>query len=212
MKLRLAFFLAFSATALPLCAAAPDIHDTRLLAEPAVSATRIAFIYAGDLWTCDFDGGNVRRLTSDVGSESRPAFSPDGKWIAFSAQYEGNTDVYAVSSEGGVPRRLTWHPGPDEVQGFTADGRSVLFTSPRNVFTGRYTPAGSSRVEPGLTPQTDVTLSWTTFSDAADEAGISRRYGGIHFEEGDLLARLLGREVAGNVWDKAQSYINGTAP
>ena len=73
-------------------------------------------------------------------------------------------------------------------------------------------PTGSSRVEPGLTPQTDVTLSWATFSEAADEAGISRRYGGIHFEEGDLRARLLGREVGGAVWDKAQSYIEGTAP
>jgi tricorn protease len=116
----------------------PDIHDTRLLSEPAISADRIAFIYAGDLWTADRDGRNVRRLTSDVGAESSPAFSPDGKWIAFSAQYEGNVDVYIVSAEGGVPRRLTWHPGADIVQGFTADGTAVLFTSPRAVHTLRY--------------------------------------------------------------------------
>src|SRR5206468_5081648 len=125
MKLRSALFLVLAAAAVPLYAD-PDIHDTRLLSEPAVSAKQIAFIYAGDLWTCDLDGKNARRLTSDPGAESRPAFSPDGKWIAFSAQYEGNTDVYVVSSEGGVPRRLTWHPGPDEVQGFTPDGKSVL--------------------------------------------------------------------------------------
>jgi tricorn protease len=117
----------------------PDVHDTRLLSEPAVSRTQIAFIYAEDLWTADLDGKNVRRLTSDVGAESNPAFSPDGKWIAFSARYEGNTDVYVVPSEGGVPRRLTWHPGADIVQAFAPDGRSVLFTSPRAVFTGRYT-------------------------------------------------------------------------
>src|SRR3984893_4767095 len=116
----------------------PDIHDTRLLSEPAISADRIAFIYAGDLWTADRDGRSVRRLTSDVGAESSPAFSPDGKWIAFSAQYEGNVDVYIVSAEGGVPRRLTWHPGADIVQGFTADGTAVLFTSPRAVHTLRY--------------------------------------------------------------------------
>ena len=116
----------------------PDIHDTRLLSEPAISADRIAFIYAGDLWTADRDGRNVRRLTSDVGAESSPAFSPDGKTIAFSAQYEGNVDVYVVSAEGGVPRRLTWHPGADIVQGFTADGSAVLFTSPRAVHTLRY--------------------------------------------------------------------------
>ncbi|HEY6929695.1 MAG TPA: peptidase S41, partial [Thermoanaerobaculia bacterium] len=127
----------------------PDIHDTRLLTEPAISQTQIAFIYAGDLWTSDFDGKNIKRLTADVGLESNPAFSPDGKWIAFSAQYEGNTDVYVVPSEGGVPRRLTWHPGADIVQGFTSDGKSVLFTSPRAVFTGRYTQLFTVPVEGG---------------------------------------------------------------
>jgi hypothetical protein len=70
-------------------------------------------------------------------------------------------------------------------------------------------PARSSGIEPGLTPASDVTLSWATFSQAADEAGLSRRYGGIHFEEGDLRARALGRQVAAVAWDKAQSYIEG---
>ena len=138
--------------ALPLNAApttGPDIHDTRLLSEPAVSADRIAFIYANDLWTCDLEGRNVRRLTSDVGVESSPTFSPDGKWIAFSAQYEGNTDVYVVGSEGGVPKRLTWHPGNDVAVGFTPDSRSVLFTSPRNVYTARYTQLFTVPVDGG---------------------------------------------------------------
>jgi tricorn protease len=142
------FFVAagMSAAALP---AGPDIRDTRLLSEPAVSADRIAFIYANDLWTCALDGSNVRRLTSDVGVESSPVFSPDGKWIAFSAQYEGNTDVYVVGSEGGVPRRLTWHPGPDVANGFTSDSLSVLLTSPRNVHTARYTQLFTVPVEGG---------------------------------------------------------------
>jgi tricorn protease len=138
--------------ALPLSAATtdgPDIHDTRLLSEPAVSADRIAFIYANDLWTCDLEGRNVRRLTSDVGVESSPTFSPDGKWIAFSAQYEGNTDVYVVGSEGGVPKRLTWHPGNDVAVSFTPDSRSVLFTSPRNVYTARYTQLFTVPVDGG---------------------------------------------------------------
>jgi hypothetical protein len=69
-------------------------------------------------------------------------------------------------------------------------------------------PAGSSGIEPGLTPASDVTLSWATFSQAANEAGLSRRYGGIHFEEGDLRARALGRQVAAVAWDKARSYFN----
>jgi tricorn protease len=116
-----------------------DVRDTRLLTQPAISKDHIAFIYANDLWVAKNDGTEVRRLTSDEGVESNPAFSPDGKWIAFSAQYEGNTDVYVIPVEGGVPTRLTWHPGPDTVQGFSADGTSILFTSPRAVFTNRYT-------------------------------------------------------------------------
>lgn len=116
-----------------------DVTDTRLLAQPATSATHVAFVYAGDLWVARHDGGDVRRLTTDDGLESNPAFSPDGRRLAFSAQYEGNTDVYVVPVEGGVPTRLTWHPGADIVQAFTLDGNAVLFTSGRAVFTARYT-------------------------------------------------------------------------
>lgn len=120
-------------------ARAIDTTDTRLLSQPALSARHLAFIYAGDLYVADLDGRNVRRLTSDEGIERSPAFSPDGSRIAFSAQYDGNTDVFVVPVSGGVPTRLTWHPGADVVQGFTPDGSRVLFTSPRAVFTGRYT-------------------------------------------------------------------------
>ncbi len=116
-----------------------DVNDTRLLEQPVVSATHVAFVYAGDLWVARQDGTSVRRLTSDDGLESNPAFSPDGRHVAFSAQYEGNTDVYVVPTEGGVPTRLTWHPGADIVQAFTTDGSAVLFTSGRSVFTNRYT-------------------------------------------------------------------------
>src|SRR5262249_34080249 len=90
--------------------AEPDVHDTRLLTYPAVSHNNVAFIYSDDLWVADLDGRNVRRLTSDIGVESHPVFSPDGKTIAFSAQYDGNTDVYTIPLEGGSPTRLTWHP------------------------------------------------------------------------------------------------------
>ncbi len=112
--------------------------DTRLLSQPAVSANHIAFIYAEDLWVANADGTQPRRLTVDEGIESSPYFSPDGRWIAFSAQYDGNTDVFLIPVEGGVPTRLTWHPGADVVRGFTPDGKSVLFRSARYVFTTRY--------------------------------------------------------------------------
>src|SRR5438270_10542025 len=88
-------------------AAAIDVRDTRLLSQPAVSATHVAFIYADDLWVADLAGGTARRLTSDVGVETNPAFSPDGRTIAFSAQYEGNLDVYTIPVECGTPTRLT---------------------------------------------------------------------------------------------------------
>src|SRR6516225_4023296 len=109
--------------------AEPDVHDTRLLTYPAVSASNVAFVYADDLWVADLDGKNVRRLTSDIGIESHPVFAPDGKTLAFSAQYDGNTDVYTLPVEGGQPKRLTWHPGADVVRGFTPDGKAVVFSS-----------------------------------------------------------------------------------
>ena len=127
-----------AATLLSASLHAVDIHDTRLVSDPAVSADRIAFAYANDLWVANLDGSGVRRLTSHPGVESRPRFSPDGRWIAFAGEYDGNTDVFVVATEGGVPQRLTWHPGEDLPQDFTPDGKSVLFTSPREVYTMRY--------------------------------------------------------------------------
>jgi hypothetical protein len=72
-------------------------------------------------------------------------------------------------------------------------------------------PRGSSKIEPGVTPAQPVTLKWDTFTDAADEAGMSRRYGGIHFARADLAGRKLGRLVADKVWPKAQGYFDGSA-
>ena len=123
----LAVLAVAGATMLP----AVDTADTKMLTQPAVSAERVAFVYANDIWTADLDGRNVRRLTSDVGSEMMPAFSPDGRLVAFSGQYDGNIDVYVVPAGGGIPKRLTWHPSADLVQGFTPDGTSVLFASTR---------------------------------------------------------------------------------
>ena len=147
-----AALLSFMLTVLPLFAGAQgvDINDTRLLSQPAISKDHVAFIYAGDLWVADLSGKNVKRLTADEGLQSNPAFSPDGSLIAFTAQYDGNPDVYIVPVAGGVPTRLTWHPGPDIVQGFTPDGSAVLFTSPRAVFTGRYSQLFTVPIKGGI--------------------------------------------------------------
>jgi tricorn protease len=110
---------------------AQNNNGTRLLRTPSISATHIAFAYAQDIWVVDRKGGEARRITSSLGEESNPQISPDGKWIAFSGQYTGNTDVYIVPIEGGSPKRLTWHNGADNVQGWTPDGKRVLFASSR---------------------------------------------------------------------------------
>ncbi|MFN7574793.1 MAG: PDZ domain-containing protein [Planctomycetota bacterium] len=117
---------------------AQDPQNTRMLESPAVSARQIAFSYDGDLWVADRDGGNPRRLTRHPGNETSPRFSPDGMSLAFSAEYDGNVDVYLVAVSGGSPQRLTYHPDADVVEGFTPDGKAVLFSSGRNSFTSRY--------------------------------------------------------------------------
>jgi tricorn protease len=105
-----------------------------LLQHPALSATEIAFVYAGDLWTVSRTGGVAQRLTAGIGTVSRPAFSPDGSEIAFTGNYDGNSDVYFIPAGGGAPRRLTYHPAPDLVMGWTRDGKQVLFASMRSSY------------------------------------------------------------------------------
>ena len=109
-----------------------------MLRSPTVSEKHIAFAYANNIWIVDRAGGAARRLTSFQGETQNPKFSPDGKWVAFSAEYGGNTDVYitptdpaAAAEAGGQPKRLTWHPGADVVQGWTPDGKRVMFASGR---------------------------------------------------------------------------------
>ncbi len=86
----------------PAAAQGPDIHDTRLLSQPAISETHIAFVYDGDIWVAGRDGAGPRRLTTHIGTEAGPRFSPDGGWIAFSGEYDGNTDVFIVPTAGRV--------------------------------------------------------------------------------------------------------------
>ena len=114
-----------------LALALPASAQTRLLRSPTVSERNIAFTYASNIWVVEKSGGSARRLTSFQGETQNPKFSPDGKWIAFSAEYGGNTDAYIVPAEGGQPKRLTWHPGADLVQGWTPDGKNVVFSSTR---------------------------------------------------------------------------------
>lgn len=125
------FLFLFCTTVISLVAAA---QGTLLLRQPNVSKQHIVFVHGDDLWVVPREGGDARRLTSAVGAETNPRLSPDGKWIAFTGQYDGNTDVYLLSIDGGEPKRLTWHPSPDMVQGWTPDGKTVIFSSGRQGF------------------------------------------------------------------------------
>jgi tricorn protease len=117
-----------------LVASAAAAQETPLLATwPTVNQTNIVFSYGGYLWTVPRSGGEARQLTTG-GHETTPHFSPDGKWIAFTGEYDGNIDAYVMPAEGGEPRRLTWHPAPDEVVGWSPDGKKVLFDSPREAY------------------------------------------------------------------------------
>ena len=105
-------------------------QGTMLLRQPTLSAEHVVFVYANDLWKAPLSGGDAVRLTTGEGYESAPHFSDDGKWLAFTAQYDGNIDVFVISAEGGTPKRLTYHPGGDFVQGWTPEG-DVLFRTGR---------------------------------------------------------------------------------
>jgi tricorn protease len=134
MKL-LATLLAFSCTA--LAADPPPRIDARMLQTPAVSATQLAFVYAGDIWIAPKDGGDAVRLSTPRGSEQFPRFSPDGTRLAFSGNYEGDTDLYSIPVTGGEPLRLTHHGANDRMLGWYPDGQSILFASKMASFTER---------------------------------------------------------------------------
>ena len=128
--LTLSLLLAMSVSAIA------QTEKPTLFQKPTVNRTDIVFAYAGDLWIVPRQGGDAKRLTNGVGIETNPVFSPDGSMIAFTGEYDGNTDVYVVPATGGVPKRLTYHPSGDAVVGWTADGKQVLFASSRNSTSG----------------------------------------------------------------------------
>ena len=172
-----------------LGAAAATDELTRLLRQPTVSPTHIAFAYANNIWIVERGGGAARRLTSFQGQTLNPRFSPDGQRIAFSAEYAGNLDVYIVPSTGGEPRRLTWHPGADTVQGWTPDGKGIVFASSR----ATWGPAGGPRF-------------WTVPADGGVETPmpLPRAYQGRISPDGTRVAYRMN-----NSWDEERRNYRG---
>jgi tricorn protease len=114
-----------------LASAAAQAHEARLVRYPSYSQGRVTFSYLGDVWVAGEDGTNVQRLTVNKARDVYPRFSPDGKWIAFSSDRNGNLDVYLIPSTGGTVKQLTFHSADDTVLNWTPDGRFVLFSSNR---------------------------------------------------------------------------------
>ena len=117
---------------------ASALEECRLLRQPDIQGETIVFSYAADLWVVARGGGVARRLTSHEGIERFPKLSPDGKTVAFTAEYDGNYDAFTVPVEGGEPVRLTWHPDIDQVAEWYPDGRSILLRSRRASFIQRF--------------------------------------------------------------------------
>jgi len=160
--------------------------DCKRVFTSARPITAIRYLYAGRpvmAW-----GGPYQGTRTIDGADWRPYQQETVVTPAFAEFTSGHSTFSAASAE--VLKRFT---GSD-------------------AYGGTYTqPAGTSRFEPGAVPARDVTLAWATFSDAADEAGVSRRYGGIHFAQADLVGRSLGRLVGAQVWDKTRAYITGAS-
>jgi tricorn protease len=155
-QLVVALLFAIIATA----AVSQEMPEGRLMRFPDISRDKIAFSYGGDLWLAARDGGVARRITSHAGQELFPKFSPDGKWIAFTAQYDGNYNVYVMPSDGGDPRQLTFHPGGDQlaermgihnqVITWTPDSKSIVFLSRRDTFNTWFGRLYQIGIEGGL--------------------------------------------------------------
>lgn len=138
-------------------------QSSRLLRQPTISETHVAFTAGADLWIADRSGGVARRLTSTPAVESDPQFSPDGQRIAFTSNRSGNPDVYVVSIQGGEPERLTWYPAPSYARGWTPDGRRVLYSTSRATAPSGYNRLWTVAANGG--PSTDLPAPWAYDGD-----------------------------------------------
>jgi tricorn protease len=157
--LRKWFVVFFICIALP--ALSQEAREGRLLRFPDICKDKVAFVYGGDLWVASTGGGIARRLTTNPGRELFPKFSPDGKWIAFTGQYDGNFNVYIMPSEGGQPKQLTFYQGSaqplsdrmgihNEVVTWFPDSKRILFLSRRDATNGWIKRPYSVSIDGGL--------------------------------------------------------------
>ena len=134
-------------------------QGTKMLRQPTLSDTHVAYTYGGDVWITNLQNMQTKRLTNTGAVESNPHFSPDGQTIAFSSNRSGSTAVYTVPIEGGMPTRLTWYPSAAYVRGWTPDGNNILYSSQRGT-----APAGYGRL-------------WTVAKDGGPSSLLTKQWG-----------------------------------
>ncbi|MBN4075720.1 PD40 domain-containing protein, partial [Gammaproteobacteria bacterium AH-315-E17] len=158
-----------------------NAQGTRLLRQPTISDTHIAFVYGGDIWVTELGKTQAVRITSTAAVESDPHFSPDGQTIAFTSNRSGTASVYTVSVNGGAVNRLTWHPSPVITRGWTPDGERVLYASSRGA-----TPIEFNRL-------------WTVAVDGGGPSLLSEQWGynGAFSPAGNqiIIDRMTRRDV-----------------
>src|SRR5512146_2247002 len=184
--------------------------DARLLRQPDVSATQIAFVYAGDIWVAPKAGGVAVRLSSPRGEESFPRFSPDGKEIAFTGDYDGNQDIYVTGAGGGVPRRITHHPAPDRMLDWYPDGQSILFASGMESGRDRFNQLYRVSKAGGLPVKLPVPYGefaavsedgqWLAYMPQSQDLRTWKRYRGGWASHIWLYSLLTGAAMRANIW------------
>ena len=152
-------------------------NEAKLLREPDLSGDTLVFTYARDIWKATIAGGEATRITSFQGQERHPSISPDGLWVAFTGDYEGNQDVYITSITGGEPRRLTYHPAADSVVGWSPDGKTVLFNSGRSNAPRGWTQLFTISVNGGMPDQLPMNRAFDGAFSADGQQMIYRRSG-----------------------------------
>ena len=176
----------------------PLHSDTKLLRFPDIQGDHVVFTYGGDLWTAPVTGGTAIRLTAHPGLELFAKYSPDGKWIAFTGQYDGDEQVYVMPSTGGVPRQLTFYParGPlaprwgydNQVYGWSNDGKRILFRSLRDGWALAYSRLFEVSIDGGAAEPLPMphagagalapSGSRLVYSQTARDFRTEKRYGG----------------------------------
>ncbi len=192
---------------LPLFAFAASIKlpaqssDRHIFQRPALSKDLICFGYADDLWTVPRSGGKATILTTGVGIETAPVFSPDGQTIAFTGDYDGNTDVFTIPAGGGIPFRVTYHPAPDFAVGWSNDGTQILFRSTRDAHS-RYTQIYTIPAKGGVAKLLPVPMAYQgTYSPDGKEIAYSPLPPGFNFNYTSYVAwGNYHGGLAGDIW------------